>query len=254
MNDNIAKLLKTATYVIVTAGAGCSVDSNLLSYNQVDESTFLKEKNLSYRDVSSPDLLVTNPRLFCKCNVFIYFSILTSCSFVDEWSDRCVETYRAARPHEGYGVLLRLLRNSLTTNANNEHYKTLLHSTMRSKGMRSSQLPPDDDSLPGRMMIATTNVDSMFLRAGFEEKEVYQMHGSYETWQCSGVAVNSAASWKRFDDKPCCEKTWRLDVTNWQPGDAAPKCRFCKIRPARPSVYMFGDSLFAQPASEVYVF
>lgn len=66
MNDEIAKALKNATFVIVTAGAGASVDSNLLSYTQVDESEFLKERGLSYRDVSSPDLLVTNPKLFCK--------------------------------------------------------------------------------------------------------------------------------------------------------------------------------------------
>ncbi len=81
----VGEALHRATFVVVCAGAGFSVDSGVAAYAQVDESEFLKSRGVSYRDVSSPDLLWKNKELFYA------------------WADRCISTYRAAEPHHVRG-------------------------------------------------------------------------------------------------------------------------------------------------------
>lgn len=164
------------------------------SYAQVDESEWLKSRGLSYRDVSSPDLLATNAVLF------------------NAWTEKCIATYRAATPHEGYAALLRL-RDAMNRDPSNAALVAELHAAMRD-GVRAADLPRD--ALPGRMFVATTNVDSMFLKAGFDECDVYHMHGRYERVQCSALHDGSASSWRRFDAAPCRNETWLLDAA-WKP-------------------------------------
>ena len=110
--------------------------------------------------------------------------------------------------------------------------------------MKSDEL--DENNLPQRTFIFTTNVDSMFDRCHFSS--VYNVHGTYEQWQCSGLNLDSN-SWKKFDNKPCCSKTWFLEKNSALDVEQPPTCVFCGVRPARPAVYMFGDTLFCEHKS-----
>ena len=104
-----------------------------------------------------------------------------------------------------------------------------LRAAMRDAGMRATELPLDDSELPTRMFITTTNVDSMFLKAGFEERDVFHMHGRYERMQCSALHDGSS-SWRRFDAAPCRKETWLLDA-DWEPtGGSCVRCLFCVLR------------------------
>jgi len=61
---NAANLIKKASFLIVGAGAGMSVDSGLSTYADVSNLPWFKENNLTYRDLANPDLLVKNPDWF----------------------------------------------------------------------------------------------------------------------------------------------------------------------------------------------
>jgi len=103
---------------------------------------------------------------------------------------------------------------------------------------------------PGPFFIFTSNVDSAFLKTGFSYREVYEVHGTTELWQCSD---------------PCGPKLWRVPsdysfpvdretllFLNDEENEPNPKetgfgkqypaciqkdCRFL----ARPAVLMFND-------------
>lgn len=218
--DQLQSLIQSAAFVIVGAGAGMSADSGVQTYQQVDDSDFLTSRNLSYRDVSSIDLLAKNPTLFAQ------------------WAERCIEKFRSSEPHNGY-TLLRDLQQHMNNEPRNAELCEALHRAMRN-GVRSSALDPT--RMPGRMLVVTTNVDNMFRRAGL--RDVVELHGAYERWQCSALNLpeDNAPPYARFG-KVCTKQTWSLDST-WQPTGALPLCSFCSKRPARPAVYNFGDSHF----------
>lgn len=58
--------------------------------------------------------------------------------------------YRETEPHEGYHILLRLLKQLNV----NDYY------------------------------IFTSNVDGLFVKAGFDQERVYEKQGSYKYLQC----------------------------------------------------------------------
>lgn len=207
MNDEYA-------FVLVCTGSGMSADSGLATYDDVES------KGIDYRDLSSTAMLAKSPAVFAK------------------WADRCVEAYRAATPHEGY-ALLRRLQEELQLSPRNAELCRVLHDEMN-KGSRTELL--DATNMPGRVFFATTNVDSMFRRAGLEH--VCELHGSYERWQCSGLALpeDGLAPFVKFG-RVCRAETWPLN-DDWQPTGALPMCRWCGKRPARPAVYHFGDAQF----------
>jgi NAD-dependent SIR2 family protein deacetylase len=222
--NQIESLIRSAAFVIVGAGAGMSADSGIQTYQQVDDSEFLTTRNLSYRDVSSIDLLAKNPALFA------------------EWAERCIEKFRASEPHNGY-ALLNQLQQYMSNDSRNAELCAALHGAMRN-GARSAEL--DATRMPGRMLVVTTNVDSMFRRAGLHD--VVELHGAYERWQCSALCLpeDNAPPYAKFG-KVCTKQTWQLDSA-WQPTGALPPCRHCAKRPARPAVYNFGDSHFVGDA------
>lgn len=222
--NQLASLIQSAAFVIVGAGAGMSADSGIQTYQQVDDSDFLTSRGLSYRDVSSIDLLAKKPALLAQ------------------WAERCIEKFRASEPHNGY-TLLSELQQHLSNDARNAELCDALHGAMRN-GARSAELDPT--RMPGRMLTVTTNVDSMFRRAGL--RDVVELHGAYERWQCSALNLpeDNAPPYARFG-KVCSKQTWQLDNA-WQPTGALPPCQHCAKRPARPAVYNFGDSHFVGDA------
>lgn len=78
----------------------------------------------------------------------------------------------------------------------------------------------------------TTNVDGHFLRAGFDDAEVWEMHGTIHRLQCP---------------TPCRDELWPADA--FVPRVDAPACRLLNEPPvcphcgevARPNVLMFSD-------------
>jgi NAD-dependent SIR2 family protein deacetylase len=89
--------------------------------------------------------------------------------------------------------------------------------------------------------VLTSNVDGMFLRAGFPEERLVEGHGSLHHLQCTA---------------PCGERVWSAD--DWRPDldertgvarPPLPRCPDCG-GVARPNVLMFGDSRFNVGRSE----
>jgi NAD-dependent SIR2 family protein deacetylase len=81
--------------------------------------------------------------------------------------------------------------------------------------------------------IITTNVDDLFVKAGFDTKKIHYVHGSIFELQCS---------------KPCSQKVWKQkDIsftidskTMTLPYNQIPLCPECGAI-ARPNIFLFGD-------------
>ncbi|MCW8877784.1 MAG: hypothetical protein OQJ89_16225 [Kangiellaceae bacterium] len=80
--------------------------------------------------------------------------------------------------------------------------------------------------------VFTSNVDGQFQLAGFDEKRVYECHGSIHHLQCS---------------RPCSDDIWssdsleiKIDDTNCIALSELPQCPQCGAM-ARPNILMFGD-------------
>ncbi len=80
--------------------------------------------------------------------------------------------------------------------------------------------------------VFTSNVDGQFVKAGFDDRCVYECHGSIHHLQCT---------------TPCCDVIWTADSLNpvidnehceWL--GELPTCPHCG-RLARPNILMFGD-------------
>ena len=82
------------------------------------------------------------------CDPGLLHSPLSSSIFVGFWGD-CYNTYQSTEPHRGYYILHNLL-----------------------------------DSLNKKYFVLTSNVDGFFRRI-FDEKHVFEMHGTCDEWQCS---------------------------------------------------------------------
>ena len=85
--DQAANIINEATYLLISAGAGMSADSQMLVFAQVSSLPALKEKNLSYDQVACLNSLCFQPDLFYGF-----------------WLNSMV-TYDNAQLHEGYGIL-----------------------------------------------------------------------------------------------------------------------------------------------------
>lgn len=212
--------LSDFAFVLVATGSGMSADAGLLTYDDVEKS------GRDYRDLSSTTLLAKSPDAFAA------------------WADRCVAAYRGAEPHAGYSLLTSHL---LAADPRDAQLCSDLHAAMASCS-RAAQL--DASRLPGRVFFATTNVDSMFRRAGVDDVNLCELHGNYERWQCSGLAIpaDGLPPFVQFSTV-CRADTWTLDA-DWQPTGALPLCKWCGVRPARPAVYHFGDGQFVGAANE----
>ena len=87
--------------------------------------------------------------------------------------------------------------------------------------------------------VITSNVDSQFLKAGFNSKKLYEVHGTKRLWQCIDKKCNkNHYPWNMEIDKlpKINEKTLRAIKP-------FPKCPNCG-KMARPNVSFFDDYIF----------
>jgi len=83
--------------------------------------------------------------------------------------------------------------------------------------------------------IFTSNVDGQFQSAGFEEHQLFEVHGAIRWAQCT---------------QPCTNEVWnagdlevRVDEQTFRAGPPLPQCPHCSDV-ARPNILMFGDWRF----------
>lgn len=94
--------------------------------------------------------------------------------------------------------------------------------------------------------VITSNVDSQFLKSGFDSEKLYEVHGTKRLWQCI--------------DKKCNKNhfPWEMNITELPAIDQEtllaikplPKCKHCGNL-ARPNVSFFGDFIFNEKLTKV---
>jgi len=120
--------------------------------------------------------------------------------------------YHGLAPHQGYRVMLEIAQQKFRDN----------------------------------YFVITSNVDSQFLKSGFDEQRLYEVHGTKRLWQCVDPACNK----NHFP--------WNMDVSDLPEIDPEtlyaappfPKCKHCQSM-ARPNVSFFGDLLFNEKTTKV---
>lgn len=105
--------------------------------------------------------------------------------------------YRKTRPHAGFGILKNIA-----------------------------------SGMPGGAFVFTSNVDGQFQKAGFDDGQIYECHGSIHYLQC--IDGCSDAIWPADDFMPEVDEDACLLL------NAVPTCAACSSI-ARPNVLMFND-------------
>ncbi|DAZ94839.1 TPA: hypothetical protein N0F65_012528 [Lagenidium giganteum] len=222
-SETYMDLIARADFLLVAAGAGFSADSGLPVYNDIANVAAYQEQGLEYQDLCDPYWLEEDPELF-----------------LGFWGG-CLNMYRDATHHDGYKILQRwkqrMSANAAVVSAFQQEFQTLAHQGALPTDVHSHDVSSDP------FFVYTSNVDAHFLR-DFAQKEVYEIHGNVEAWQCATPAES-----KR---RPC-EGVWRvpsifrfdIDSTSLRARDGAnnrafPRCRQCSAI-ARPNVLMFHD-------------
>ena len=85
----------------------------------------------------------------------------------------------------------------------------------------------------------TSNVDSQFLKAGFDDQKLYEVHGAKRLWQCVEPACNK----NHFPWDMNIEDLPKIDTETLYATPPFPKCKHCQ-KMARPNVSFFGDLFF----------
>ncbi len=120
--------------------------------------------------------------------------------------------YHELDPHQGYYDLLKIA----TKNFNNNYF------------------------------IITSNVDSQFLKSGFDPLKLYEVHGTKRLWQCIDKNCNKLnCPWLfNIDQLP------KIDSKTLLALKPLPKCKYCG-KLARPNVSFFGDFIFNESITKV---
>lgn len=266
-----ADAIRNADILIIVTGAGFSADSGLPVYKDVAQMPAYIEKKLTYRDLSTPKWLVSDPPLAYG------------------WWGSSFNSYRDTQPHEGYDIVRRwysehasrtrdsrvpaLIDAALTALPPQQPVRgsAIKMELTKSTGpvpsttaTTSTATPVTSTTIPaaaaaaaevkkysGNFYCLTSNVDNHWHRCGFDEQLVWEIHGHMETWQCI---------------KPCTRHTWtppasfRFNVdpnTLVAAADAPPKvdggtvgfrqnhpsCPNCGAG-SRPAIMMFDDGYY----------
>ena len=119
------------------------------------------------------------------------------------WYGHRAQLYRQATPHAGYRILREWLQ-----------------------------------AMPAGGFVVTSNVDGQFQAAGFEERGLYELHGSIHHLQCV---------------EPCGDEVWpaestdlHIDLETLEARGELPQCPHCGAL-ARPNVLMFNDMDWVEP-------
>jgi NAD-dependent SIR2 family protein deacetylase len=178
-----ANVLDHAQSLLITAGAGFSVDSGLPDFR--GDKGFWKnypptaKRGLSLIEMANPQFFKREPELG-----WAFYSHLFA-------------LYQGAIPHPGFLQLLELGR-----------------------------------SKKNGYFVLTSNVDGQFQKAGYDEHNIAECHGSIHYLQCS---------------TPCCDDIWsvqdlkiEIDEDTFKAISPLPRCKHCG-EIARPNVLMFSD-------------
>ena len=93
-----AELIKSADILFLHTGAGFSADSGLPIYNEIANHPAIKSRNLTYRDLCNPSLLLSDELLF-----------------LGFWG-YCFNQYRDISPHRGYQIIKKWKENKFHSN------------------------------------------------------------------------------------------------------------------------------------------
>ncbi|EAS01728.2 SIR2 family transcriptional regulator (macronuclear) [Tetrahymena thermophila SB210] len=105
--------------------------------------------------------------------------------------------YRETQPHKGFGMLKTWSQNK-------------------------------------KSFVLTSNVDGHFQKAGFDNKSVYEVHGSINFMQCTSCQrIYSADGYNII-----------YDMNTFEAKDPLPNCKNCVNVIVRPNILMFGDYSF----------
>ncbi|MES2597578.1 MAG: Sir2 family NAD-dependent protein deacetylase [Verrucomicrobiota bacterium] len=181
-----AELIAQADHLLITAGAGMSVDSGLPDYRGKEG---LWNHYPVYRELGVDYAAMTRPSGFERDPHFAW-----------GFYGHLLNLYRKALPHEGYSAMLEIAQ-----------------------------------PFGGRAFALTSNVDGLFLKAGFSSDHLRECHGSIHRLQCI---------------HPCQRTTWSAEgfmpeidpATRRLLGDL-PRCPHCGSA-ARPAVFAFGDTKY----------
>lgn len=120
-----------------------------------------------------------------------------------------------------------------------EHRRHLYRQTEPHAGYR--WLLEFGQTMPGEAFVYTTNVDGHFLKAGFREDQIYEVHGSIHHWQCLHDCSN--------DIWDASRRLLPVDVSSCQLEGDLPRCPSC-ARVARPNILMFSDRTWQERRSQ----
>ncbi|KAG2503566.1 hypothetical protein BBO99_00009504 [Phytophthora kernoviae] len=159
----------------------------------------------------------------------------------------CTNSYRDTEHHRGYQILRKwrdIIRSKDSANSDSSQDEKRTAFRAAFDRLRKCEALPANLSVDlvtnDPFFVYTSNVDAHFHR-DFDKKEVYELHGSVETWQCAGDVETGA--------REPCEKLWKLpagyrfdlDVVAMRaPGGAPTTCPSCGGK-GRPNVLMFHD-------------
>ncbi|GMF25104.1 unnamed protein product [Phytophthora lilii] len=237
-----AEKLAAADFLLLATGAGFSADSQLPVYADIAKVAAYERLDVEYQDLCDPYMLEQDERLFYGF-----------------WGS-CANSYRDAQHHRGYQLLKQWrdaigIKSSANAGSGREEKRISFRDAFE-KLKKNDALPAGmtlDMVTNDPFFVYTSNVDSHF-RRDFDNKELYELHGSVETWQCAGDVETGA--------REPCHEIWKLpeefrfqlDVeTMTAPGDKATTCPECGGK-GRPNVLMFHDRQWiANTAEEVRV-
>eukprot|EP00290_Baffinella_frigidus_P010258 CAMPEP_0180154622 /NCGR_PEP_ID=MMETSP0986-20121125/24287_1 /TAXON_ID=697907 /ORGANISM="non described non described, Strain CCMP2293" /LENGTH=351 /DNA_ID=CAMNT_0022103049 /DNA_START=64 /DNA_END=1116 /DNA_ORIENTATION=+ len=221
-----ARLVISADFLLIAAGAGFSADSGLKVYKDIGDIPAYHRMDLEYGDLCVPSWLRRDPALF-----FGFWGA-------------CFNDYMTTPPHAGYGVVRRWVDFEAPAGASSSIGRSSSMDPPARRGSgsvpalartggalahgdsaRALQLPQDRppterggargrDARPATSrpaaaasvaggvkvgqrdtFVFTSNVDTHFATAGIAGERVYEIHGNVATWQCG---------------MPCCNKTFTL--------------------------------------------
>lgn len=224
-----AEKLAAADFLLIATGAGFSADSSLPVYADIAKVDVYEQMDVEYQDLCDPYMLEQDEEIFYGF-----------------WGS-CANSYRDTKHHRGYQTLLKwrdAIRNKGSANSGSSREEKRASFREAFDKLRKLEALPArvkaEDVTNDRFFVYTSNVDAHFHR-DFDAKELYELHGSVETWQCAGDVETGA--------REPCEKTWKLpadyrfelDVSTMRaPGGAPTICPCCGGK-GRPNVLMFHD-------------
>ncbi|ETP37048.1 hypothetical protein F442_15098 [Phytophthora nicotianae P10297] len=230
-----AEKLASADFLLVATGAGFSADSSLPVYADIANVDAYEKMDLEYQDLCVPYMLEQDEELFYGF-----------------WGS-CTNSYRDTKHHKGYQILLKwrhTLRVKASVNGTDGTKSRFQAAFDRLKKCQALPAGVTVDSVTNDpFFVYTSNVDSHFKR-DFDSKEVYELHGNVENWQCAGDVETGA--------REPCDKIWKLPKyfrfnldaeTMKAPGAEATTCPECGGK-GRPNVLMFHDRQWIANKSE----